>query len=592
VINNKQYQHYLSLLLILFLGIFLRFWQLDLKPLWMDEIITSIFSLGKNYSDVPLEVVLPVEDFLKIFTFNPGLSCNQIAENLANQSTHPPLFFCLMYGWLGWLRYLGHDWWVFQVRSLPAIFGIATIIAVYFLNRIAFSRKTGLMAAMVMAVSPFAVYLSQEARHYTLPMLLITLSLLGLLQIQQDIEKRQKLRLWVVLIWSIINAIGLYIHYFFILALAAEYITLIALMYVSKSKNKREIWQSIILSSVGIGISFLPWIMVMLNHSHRAETDWVPAPTHIAPLYQTFIGWLVMVIALPVENQSITITIICGLLMIFFGIWISKLIFQGLTLLWRSPPTHLPTFTLIIFSTSVILEFFALIYITGKDITVVPRYNFVYYPSFCALIAASLSETGLTQNVQGCRGEWYSPLRYHRGYKISVRKSCEREKNIEKTQRHNAKYITLLVGVISCIFVTSNLVFQKPFEPDKVAKNMNLQPQSPLVVVMAYRNNQDIALGLSFAASLKTERMHISKQYPTKFAFFQQSPDFQSVWQSLSQAKQLDNSIDKSNIWIIGPGRRRREYPQNIAIPTGKTCTIDESHHYRIGIPYQLYQCP
>ncbi len=567
MINNKQHQHYLSLLLILFLGIFLRFWHLDLKPLWMDEIITSIFSLGKNYNDIPLEVVLPVEDFLKIFTFNPGLSCNQIADNLANQSTHPPLFFCWMYGWLGWLRYLGNNGWVFEVRSLPAIFGVATIIAIYFVNRIAFSRKTGLMAALVMAVSPFAVYLSQEARHYTLPMLLITLSLLGLVKIQQDIEKRQQVRLWVVLIWSIINAIGLYIHYFFILALVAEYITLIAVMYISKSKNKRDIWQSIILSSVGIGISFLPWIMVMLSHSHRAETDWVPAPTHIAPLYQTFIGWLVMVIALPVENQSIPITIISGLLMISFGIWISKLIFQGLTLLWRSPATRLPTFTLIIFSASVILEFFALIYITGKDITVVPRYNFVYYPSFCALIAASLFER---------------------------EKNTEKntDKNTGKTQRHNAKYIILLVGVISCIFVTSNLVFQKPFEPDKVAKNMNLQPQSPLVVVMAYRNNQDIALGLSFAASLQTERMHISKQYPTKFAFFQQSPDFQSVWQSLSQAKQLDNSLDKSNIWIIGPGRRRREYPQNITFTTGKTCTIDESHHYRIGIPYQLYQCP
>jgi uncharacterized membrane protein len=554
VLTNKPYQHYLNLLLILLLGIFLRFWQLDLKPLWMDEIITSLFSLGKNYNDIPLEVVLPVEDFLKIFTFNPGLSCSQIAENLANQSTHPPLFFCWMYGWLGWLRYLGNGW-VFQVRSLPAIFGIATIIAIYFVNRIAFSPKSGLMAALVMSVSPFAVYLSQEARHYTLPMLLITLSLVGLVQIQRDIEKRQQVRLWVVLIWSIINAIGLYIHYFFILALAAEYMTLIPVMYVSQAKNKRNIWLSIILSGLGVGISFLPWIMVMLSHSHRAETDWVPAPAHIAPLYQTFIGWLVMVIALPVENQPIVITIICGLLMIAFGIWIGRLIFQGLTLLWRSPPSHLPTLTLITFCACVILEFIALIYITGKDITVVPRYNFVYYPSFCALMAASLGER-------------------------------------EKGKRQKIPYIILLVGFISCIFLTSNLVFQKPFEPDKVAKNMNLQPKSPLVVVMAYRNNQDIALGLSFAASLQTERIHTFPQSPTNFAFFKQSPDFQSVWQNLSQAKQLNNYIDKSNIWIIGPGRRRGEYPQNIAIPTGKICTIDKTHHYRIGIPYQLYQCP
>jgi hypothetical protein len=44
-----------------------------------------------------------------------------------------------------------------------------------------------------MAVSPFGVYLSQEARHYTLPILLITLALLGLIQIQQALYSQQQL---------------------------------------------------------------------------------------------------------------------------------------------------------------------------------------------------------------------------------------------------------------------------------------------------------------------------------------------------------------------------------------------------------------
>jgi hypothetical protein len=39
--------------------------------------------------------------------------------------------------------------------------------------------------------------------------------------------------------------------------------------------------------------------------------------------------------------------------------------------------------------------------------------------------------SGLTQNVPKCRGEWHrlrqhksTPLRYHRGYNLSLRKSC------------------------------------------------------------------------------------------------------------------------------------------------------------------------
>jgi uncharacterized membrane protein len=77
------------------------------------------------------------------------------------------------------------------MRSLPALFGVSAIAAVYYLNRVAFSPAAGLMAAAMIAVSPFCVYLSQEARHYTLPMLLITLALLGLIQIQQDFSKQR-----------------------------------------------------------------------------------------------------------------------------------------------------------------------------------------------------------------------------------------------------------------------------------------------------------------------------------------------------------------------------------------------------------------
>ena len=42
-------RHYLTLAAIVLLGALLRFWHLDLKPLWLDEVITALFSLGRNY---------------------------------------------------------------------------------------------------------------------------------------------------------------------------------------------------------------------------------------------------------------------------------------------------------------------------------------------------------------------------------------------------------------------------------------------------------------------------------------------------------------------------------------------------------------
>ena len=78
---------------------------------------------------------------------------------------------------------------------------------------------------MVMAVSPFAVYLSQEARHYTLPMLLVILALLGLYQVQTDLYQRQ-FRPGIWLGWVVVNSLGFYVHYFFLLAFVAQVATL------------------------------------------------------------------------------------------------------------------------------------------------------------------------------------------------------------------------------------------------------------------------------------------------------------------------------------------------------------------------------
>ena len=547
--NRINYLHYLTLIGAIALGTFLRFSHLGFKPLWMDEVITAIFSLGKSYNDVPLNVVFPVSSLHNFFTYRYGSNCSLIAATVAQQSTHPPLFFCWMYAWLGWLSPLGENW-VLKLRSLPALFGVGAIVAIYFVNRIAFSPNRGLMAAYVMAVSPFAVYLSQEARHYTLPMLLITLSLLGLMQIQEDIFSLKRVRVWVWLAWTIINSIGLYVHYFFILALLAEIITLFLLIISHHSliANIRQVVRALILSISAVAISFLPLFPEILNHYHRSETDWLSSPNGITPLFQTFINWVLMVVALPVENQWLPIMVFSGFLMVVFGIWVGYLVLKALKILLSEPSTNLATFTLLSFSTCILLELFSIIYLFRKDITVAPRYNFIYYPGFCALIAASLTQI--------------------KHSKLTVL---------------NPKSVFLFVGIFSCICILLNYVFLKPFQPEKVAAQMNFEPTVPLMVVMGYSNYQDVALGLSFALALK------EANHDADFVFLGQHPDFSSVWKKLSQLPPPTNP--KLNLWVIGPGILLRDYPQQIVLSRSINCNIDPKYHYRIGIPYQLYRC-
>lgn len=531
--------HLLFLVAILILGAGLRFWNLDVKPLWMDEVITALFSLGRSYNDVPVEQILNPAAIDQLFKLHPT-TCANIAQTIAVQSVHPPLFFCWLHQWMQ----LVPGNWVWQLRSLPALVGVIAIAAVYFLNRVAFSKTSGLIAATVMAVSPFAVYLSQEARHYTIPMLLIVMALLGLVRIQQDLQQ-EKINVSVWIGWIVVNIVGFYVHYFFALAIVAQVLTLIALQVRrqrSMQFSERSNWIAITLSTLGIGLLCLPWLPTFISHMTRPETDWLEVSqpgwlSFVAPLYQLLAGWLVMVISLPVEFQPWWIAIPAGMLMLVFGGWLAWQVVKGLRRLWDDPKTHWETLTLMSFLMWVLLEFLAIVYILRKDITQVPRYNFIYYPAVCSLLGASL---------------WQLP-------------------------NHKKTYTPLIVaGVASSIFVVSNLVFLKSYHPDRVAANILDSSSDRPLVVMAYNDFQDIALGLSFALAL---------QQKSDFAFMSRSQGYDQLWRQLpklnAQSKQL---------WTIAPGLRRQDFPEKLSL-SGTTCTLNLSKHYRIGIPYQGYDC-
>jgi len=540
--RNNRKLHYLALAGALFLGAILRLGDLDGKFLWLDEVITAIFSLGRNYDNVPLEVVFPLHQLQQIFTFQPEVGCDRIAANIALQSTHPPLFFCLLHSWFGVVNPLSPNW-VWTLRAFSVFWGVSAIAAIYLLNTKAFSPSAGLMAAVMMAVSPFGVYLSQEARHYTLPVLLINLALLGLILIQQDIvNKRFRVGIWIF--WTTVNIIGLYVHYFFILALVAEIVTLLGVMYWYRHNLLRYII-ALTLAILAIIVSFIPWLPILIGHFTRPETSWIPSPHNVAPLYQILAAWLLTIVALPVENQPIAIAILSGLGMVIFGGWVLWRSFSGIKQLWRLPTTNLSTVTLAGFTLVVLLEFLAIVYFLGKDLTITPRYNFVYYPAFLALVAAGLN------------------------------------KNIERSAQTFS--LIFLGSLLSCILVIFNFAFQKPYNPQKVAQTINFEPATPITVVMAYRDYQNVALGLSFALAL--DKVGSS----SAFAFIERSPNnYESVWQKLALLPALKAPL--FNLWVIAPDLRKREYPSQLAL-SNHTCLINPQQHYRLGVPYQLYKC-
>jgi uncharacterized membrane protein len=613
----KSSRHYWLLTGVLLVGAVLRFWHLDFKPLWMDEVITALFSLGHTYHDVPLDAALPVSAFEQVFRLNSQATCAQIIETVSVQSVHPPLFFCGMHQWLGWLNPLPVSG-VWKLRSLPALFGVGAIAALYQLNRILFSPKAGLVGAALMAVSPFAVYLSQEARHYTLPMLLVILALAGLYAILVDVQ-RQRIRLPIWLGWIATNSIGFYVHYFFVLAFFAQSVTLVLgarriarlnravsklAMQASRTSASWQDSENVLASTTGnqklieaiappdvlpfaartasplpyllpifiVCLTYLPWLPTFFSHMDRPEIDWMkshaPSWHHlIAPLYQLPIGWILMVAAFPVEQQPLWIVGFWGLLTLIFMGWLIGQVNSGWRQLWRSPQSHLGTWMLVTFIGVVVLEFVAIAYLMGTDLTQVPRYNFIYFPAVCALIGACLSQRSPIRNPS-------NPF-------------------FRRSKTPPAIAIVLLVSLLSSLFVVQDLVFQKPYNPNLVAQSLSVEPTPNRLVVNAYQDFQDIALGLSFALKLQQQEQSTESFSRTHFAFLPQTKGYDQVWSDLAQLKQTLSF--PLNLWVISPGLKRRDYPPQLFLGdragTSHACTLDPAHYHRLGVPYQLYQC-
>ncbi|HEY3908639.1 MAG TPA: glycosyltransferase family 39 protein [Stellaceae bacterium] len=134
------------------LALALRLHGLGDKPFWLDEVAT----LRRATSSVH----------------------HLVADSLRNN--HYPSYFLLL--WL--VAKIGTSQWLLRLPS--ALFGALGASLTCAIGRRAAGPRSGLIAGLLMAVSPFAVQFGQEARSYTLVSCLILTAMLGLVRLAQE----------------------------------------------------------------------------------------------------------------------------------------------------------------------------------------------------------------------------------------------------------------------------------------------------------------------------------------------------------------------------------------------------------------------
>ena len=154
------------IVLALILGLILRLINLN-QSLWLDEGISVMNSSTQGFKEL-------------FFNFSLG-------------DFHPPLYYLLLKGWTIFFKSSE-----VAVRIPSVILGLGVIFITYKIAQQLFDKKTGLIAAILMATAPLAIYYSQEARMYMLASFLASLSVYYFILIQ----KKDKLFHWVGFIIS------------------------------------------------------------------------------------------------------------------------------------------------------------------------------------------------------------------------------------------------------------------------------------------------------------------------------------------------------------------------------------------------------
>ncbi|MEJ1934019.1 glycosyltransferase family 39 protein, partial [Nostoc sp. NIES-2111] len=396
-IVSSRWLHPLLLFGWFIIGLGLRFTHLTAKPPWTDEFATLVFSLGNSFLPVPLNQAIAPDILLQPLQLNPAATVGDVIHNIITQDNHPPLYFVLAHLWMNLFPNQEKYVSLLAARSFPALLGAVSIPLTYGLGRLAFrSRLVGQLAAAIMAVSPYAIYLAQEARHYTLAIIWVIASLSCLVIASRHLQNRTLLPLWLIICWVGINALGIATHFFFSLTLCAETLVLIFLAWQQSQQTKTLVflssaWWRIYAVALGTAIAGLVWLPSFLENPYRSSlTEWIQTDgislSLLNPLFQLFAAWVTMIMLLPVESAQLAVVIVSGLVMLIFAIWATPILVRGYKFQLQQPQTSLPTQVLTGVVLGAIALFFILTYIFGIDITRGARYNFVYFPAVIILV--------------------------------------------------------------------------------------------------------------------------------------------------------------------------------------------------------------
>lgn len=594
--SSNSWLHFFLLLVWSAIGTGLRFTNLISKSPWNDEFATLVFSLGNSFRTIPLDQAIALDTLLQPLQPNSEAGINTVINHLMTESTHPPVYFVLTHLWLQLFSTTDELASFWAVRSLSAIFGVISIPAVFGLGWLAFrSRLVGQLAAAIMAVSPYGIYQAQEARHYTLAILLIIASLCCLVIATRTIHHRIPLPIWLGLVWVGINSLGIAVHYFFTFTLCAEALVLMRFWIIDfrfwinrKFKLKQSFhpptflskyWWRIYAVAAGTLIGGLVWIPALQSVPDNRVTQWIYNSDFLSNWLEVIariLAWIItMVSLLPIENTSLPVIIASSTVLLLFIFWALPIFISGIRIQLRILLTKRETQVLSGYILAAITLLFCISFSLGADLTIAARYHFFYFPAVIVLLAATLAICWDAANLAVKKELGWTNQQQSLLYFLQSR---------GKT----AVAIIWLMSFVGGLTVVSNLGYQKPDRADLLVPIIQHTSQVPVLIATAHKTHEQtgemMGLGIQFKHLYRyLESATNSETNTLKFLLAHQEPD--SSDSAITLQKTLTLLPRPLDLWLVN-------FPRGSSSVATQNCVADLQHKSKVnGYKYQLYHC-
>ena len=240
--------HRLVLLTIVLLAFAVRVYHLDFQSLWRDEMDAIRFA-----QDSP----------------------SALLANFTRAGWNGPLYYLLL---RPWLAVAGDS--EFALRFFSLLWGVLAVPLTYAVGRRLLAPPPAILASLLVALSPYLVWYSQEGKMYAL---ILALTLLSVYLYVQALERGGFWR------WAghvSVTSLCLYVH-----VLAALIVPVQALLFIAWWPHYRARWRGWLVAMAALTLPYLPlalWEIPTLLSGFTTGHEFVPLPRMLNTLLVAF----------------------------------------------------------------------------------------------------------------------------------------------------------------------------------------------------------------------------------------------------------------------------------------------------------------